>query len=652
MSESKDVFVFFSPSGRRGHVSAGTSVRDAALQLGVDLDSICGGIGRCGRCQVEVSAGRFDKLSITSAAEHLSAPDEAERVFAQRRRMKPQRRLGCRALIEGDVVIDVPQAFQSHRPAVRKDASNRQVLTDADLRPCYVEVPLPADLEPLSDARRLLDQLREVWQLDMLDIDPWALKGLASNMRAGQNHVTAILRNDAEVIDILPGLVTELYGVAVDIGTTTLAVQLVRLSDGAVVGSAGGMNPQIRFGEDVMSRLSYLMMNDATAAQSMTDAVRASVAELVVQACVQAELDPQRVASMVTVGNSVMHHLFMGLDATGLATAPFTLVAGELLSWRAEPFGLGIMPSAKVHMLPCIGAHVGSDAAAAMLAEGVCSATACTLLIDIGTNAELIICDGQQILSASSPTGPAFEGGQISSGQRAATGAIERVRIDPDTGEPIIKVIGCDHWSDAPEFTGQMVSGICGSGIVEVIVEMARAGLLLSDGSINGEAMARCARIVPDGPVFAYILHDSEQTPIWITQADVRAIQLAKAALRAGAELLLDKLQRPEVRDVRLAGGFGSQIDPAYAIDLGLLPVDDTDAVRAVGNASGEGARMALLSRAARKGLSLDVNRITNVEIATEADFQRHFVEAMAITCAPPAPPRTRGGRKRQRSAE
>jgi uncharacterized 2Fe-2S/4Fe-4S cluster protein (DUF4445 family) len=330
-----------------------------------------------------------------------------------------------------------------------------------------------------------------------------------------------------------------------------------------------------------------------------------------------------------------MHHLLLGIDPTELGGAPFALATDSAFELWAKEIGIAAAnDSARVYILPCIAGHVGADAAGVVLSETPYLNEEVTLVVDVGTNAEIVLGNKERLLACSSPTGPAFEGAQISCGQRAAPGAIERVRIDRETLEPRFKVIGSDLWSDDPRFAGATrnlgVTGICGSGIIEVLAEMYLAGLIDQDGVIDGGAAARTPRIEPQGRTFSYLLHAGEQ-PLRITQGDVRAIQLAKAALYAGARLLMDRFGVERIGRVTLAGAFGSHIDPLYAMVLGMIPDCPLDRVGSAGNAAGTGARIALLNRGARAEIERVVKRVEKVETAIEPRFQEHFVAAMAI---------------------
>ncbi|MDD9991896.1 MAG: ASKHA domain-containing protein [Rhodospirillales bacterium] len=631
MTES--AFVVFTPSGKRGRFPHGTSVLDAARSIGVDLDSVCGGRGLCGRCQVEAGTGSFAKFGIESAAGHLSPPGEKEARYAARRGLVDGRRLGCSAQIEGDVVIDVPPESQVHKQVVRKRAEARDYTIDPAIRLHYVEVAEPDMHNPRSDFERLTDALGAQWNLDDLTCDLHVLRGLQRALRDGEWSATVAVHRATRIVAAWPGFHEQAYGAAFDIGSTTIACHLAEIASGTVVASAGRMNPQIRFGEDLMSRVSYVMMNPGGEAE-LTEAVRGAVNALIGEVADQAGVARSDILNAAFVGNPIMHHLLLGIDPTELGGAPFALAASGGLTLPARDIDLDVNPGARVYVLPCIAGHVGADAAGVVLSEAPHRADETVLVVDVGTNAEIVLGNSERLLAASSPTGPAFEGAQITAGQRAAPGAIERVRIDRDMLEARVKVIGCDLWSDEEGFgeataaTG--VTGICGSGIIEALAEMYLAGILLADGTIAGTAQARTTRIIEEGRTFRYLLHPGEPA-ISIHQNDVRAIQLAKAALMAGARLLMDRFEIATVDRVVLTGAFGSHIDPLYAMVLGMIPDCPLDKVSAAGNAAGTGALIALLDCAAREEIEAVVRGIEKVETAVEPAFQRHFVDAMAI---------------------
>jgi uncharacterized 2Fe-2S/4Fe-4S cluster protein (DUF4445 family) len=629
----KDPLVVFTPSGKRGRFPVGTQLLQAARSLGVDVDSVCGGRALCGRCQVLVMEGDFPKHGVASTAAHASPVSEAEQSFSRRRPLPAGHRLSCSTRIEGDLVIDVPAASQVHRQVVRKAADARSFTLDPVVHLHYVEVREPDMHDPSGDLQRLLNALHKEWDFGPLRCDLAVLQNLQAALRKGEWRVTVAVHAGSQLIAVWPGFHDKVYGMAVDVGSTTIAAHLCNLESGEVVASAGAMNPQIRFGEDLMSRVSYAMMNPG-GAQQMTEAVRGALNALAAEVAREAGVGLSDILELTMVGNPIMHHLLLGIDPTELGGAPFALATDSALGLRASELGLTLNPGARVYTLPCIAGHVGADAAGMILAERPDLAARLTLLVDVGTNAEIVLGNNERLLACSSPTGPAFEGAQISCGQRAAPGAIERVRIDPATLEARFKVIGSDLWSDDPGFAESIahsgVTGVCGSGIIEVIAEMYLAGIISHDGVIDGTLAERSARIVPTGRTFSYTVHAGSPL-LQITQNDVRAIQLAKAALRAGVQLLMDHLGAAKVDRIRLAGAFGSHIDVKYAMILGMIPDCDLSQVSSAGNAAGTGARIALLDKASRKTIEELVHRVEKIETAIEPKFQAHFVEAMGI---------------------
>ncbi|MEC9431734.1 MAG: ASKHA domain-containing protein [Pseudomonadota bacterium] len=639
MSDASHPLVIFTPSGRRGRFAPGTPVLAAARALGVDLDSVCGGRGICSRCQVRPAFGSFDKHGVVSDPAALSEWNKVEQRYKDKRGLAEGRRLGCQACIEGDVVIDVPAESQVHRQIVRKRAEARAITLDPAVRLHFVEVAEPDMHNPSGDFERLRAGLEAQWGVAGATADLPVLQRLQKVLREGEWKVTVAVHTPAEgavprILDLWPGLRERpVWGAAIDLGSTTIACHLADLQTGELGASAGAMNPQIRFGEDLMSRVSYSMMNPG-GAEDMTRVVREALRGLLADAAKEAGADPADILESVIVCNPVMHHLALGIDPVELGWAPFALATSEAVQVGADELGLGIHPQGRVHFLPCIAGHVGADAAAVALSESPQTSADLVLVVDVGTNAEILLGDRTQVLACSSPTGPAFEGAQISSGQRAAAGAIERVRIDPVTKEPRFRVIGQEMWSDEPGFDGAAVTGICGSGIIEVIAEMRLAGVVDEDGAVGSPEAAGTPRCVPDGRTFAYALHDATASGgplVTVTQGDVRAIQLAKAALTAGAQLLMDRRGVERVDRVVLAGAFGAHISPLHALVLGMIPDCPVEKVTSAGNAAGTGARIALLDRAARAEIAQVVRRIEKIETAVEPKFQDHFVDAMAL---------------------
>ena len=634
-SKDNEAHVVFTPSGKRGNFSLGTSILKAAQSLGVDIDSVCGGRGICGRCQINQATGNFAKHNINSKIEHISPLNTTEKRYKDRpkKTLNDGRRLSCAAKILGDCVIDVPAESQVHQQIIRKDADTFEVEIVPPVQLYFVEVSEPDMHDPSGDLYRLRKALEAEWKLRDLRFEQEIIISIQKKLREADWKVTVAVDYLGNVISIYPGLKESLYGIAIDIGSTTIAAHLCSLRNGNVLASAGVMNPQIRFGEDLMSRVSYIMMNSGGELE-LTSVVRETVYQLVKSVCKQNECELDEIAEITFVGNPIMHHLLLGINPVELGGAPFALATDESFRLSAKKLDLNFYTNAQCYVLPCIAGHVGADTAGMILSEEIFHRKDISLLVDVGTNAEIVLGNCERMLAASSPTGPAFEGAQISSGQRAAPGAIERVRIDPETMEPDFKVVGNGLWSSESGFEKSIkktgITGICGSGIIEVIAEMYLAGIINNDGVINGSLAKNFSRIIKDGRTYSYTLY-SEQNTIQITQNDIRAIQLAKAALYAGIRLLMEHMNINSVNRIRLAGAFGSHIDVKYAMIIGLIPDCNLENVSSAGNAAGTGARITLLNHKKRKEIEDIVKNVEKIETAVEKNFQEHFVNAMAF---------------------
>ncbi len=627
--------VEFAPSGLSVTVDAGTTVLDAARTAGADLDSTCGGRGLCGRCQV-----------VPTNLDALTPWTSTEEEYTGRRPIAEAQRLGCAAQVCGDLKVEIPSASQVHKQVVRKTVDVGDIDIDPTVRLHYVELAkaeLTSDLRGVSE--QISERLADDYAVTVSRIDATVLPLLAPALKAGENSITVAVRHGHEVCGVYAGFIDRALGIAVDVGSTTVAGHLIDLASGEVLATDGVMNPQIRFGDDLMSRVSYVMMNpggDVELTHAIRTGLDAMVGDLLDEANDQhgESFTRDSILDMSIVGNPIMHHVILGIDPTPLGQAPFLLATDSAVVVDAVDLDLDARFS-KVYLLPCIAGHVGADTAGAILAEGPHRSDELQLLVDVGTNAEIVFGNATHLLAASSPTGPAFEGAQISAGQRATAGAIERVRIDRDTLEPRVKVIGADVWSDDALFEMQTmkleISGICGSGIIEVMGELFLAGLIDVDGTIRSDGPTKTDRVFADGRTFSYRLFGDSDDPaenINVTQDDVRAIQLAKAALRAGIDLLCEHHGTTDpnaIASIRLAGAFGAHIDPLYAKVLGLVPDAPVAQVSSVGNAAGAGAARALLSHAQRTEIEETVRRVEKIETAMEARFQELFVNAMGF---------------------
>jgi len=654
-SGSKDMTkkhtVILQPSGRRGQVDEGMSIRAAARELGVEIESICAENATCGKCMVLVEEGRFEKYNINSKRDHLSPVGVEERAYLTRRPklLKDkgweigQVRLSCQCKVLGDVLINVPEESRGNKQIVRKSARERAIEIKPSVRKYYVSMTPPNLERPIADWERLAKGLETAMGLVRrgeenlprwfdLNIDYQCLRVLSSTLREAKWNVTVSVWQDQEVIEVQAGYVEDSYGAAVDIGSTTVALYLCNLRTGELLAAESEMNPQIVYGEDVMSRIQYAIENK-DGLEKLHKAIIGTLNKLLKQAAKTARIKTEEILEMVLVGNSTMHHFLLNLHPKDLGLAPFVPAIHKSVDVKARELGLQINSSGNIHVLPTIASFVGADTSAMILAEEPHKQDENWLLIDVGTNAELVLGNRKRLVCTSTPTGPALEGAHVEYGMRAAPGAMERVHIDETTLEPKYKVIGVDGWNtDHAEFKGQ-VKGICGSAIIDSVAELFRAGIVDSRGKFKKGLNSDRIREGESG--WEYVIAWSEETSIGrdipITQQDVRQIQLAKAALFTAARTLLKRsgLQSPD--KIILAGGFGSYIDKEKAMLIGLIPDCALENVYAVGNAAGDGARIALLNVEKRKEIESVTRRVERFELPTDPEFQNQFMLATSF---------------------
>lgn len=635
---AKTVQIVFQPSGRRGEIEAGKSILEAARTLGVGIEAACGGARVCGKCRVIVEEGNFDKLGVKSAADHLSPVGEAEKKFLTAEELARGYRLACNAFLSGDLVVTVPEESRSAKQVILEKGRERNI----ELRPAVKNVTVALASATLSDfrddARRLLDALEKETGLRGLTVDFPVLRDLPQILRQNDWQATATIWQEKEVIRVAPGERKTSLGVAIDVGTTTLAAFLCDLTTGAVLAKASRMNPQIGYGEDVLARISYAA-SEPDGREKLQAAIIEAVNALTADMTEKAGFAAEDVDEMVLVYNTAMHHLALGLDPRYVGRAPFAPAVREPLDVKARDLGVKINPSGNVHSLPVEAGFVGADNVAVLLAEEPYNGDKVKLIIDIGTNGEIDLGNKERLLSTSCATGPALEGAQIAFGMRAAPGAIERVKIDPLTYEPKYKVIGQDEWYPLPDDwnpTAPKVGaqGICGSGVIDAIAAMYKAGVISKAGRIDTKLDTSRVRRGDSGKL-EYVLAWAKETAIGkdvvITQADIRAVQLAKAALYVGAQYLMERLGVDHVDEVILAGAFGSYIDKESAMAIGMFPDCDISRVHAVGNAAGDGARIALLDAEKRREAAKVARSVEFIETAAEPDFQKKFMDAIAI---------------------
>jgi uncharacterized 2Fe-2S/4Fe-4S cluster protein (DUF4445 family) len=627
--------VIFQPSGRRGEVEEGKTLLEAAQSLGVDIEALCGNKKVCGKCKVRIEEGYFEKDNIDSGMSHLSPLAEDEK-----KHIKPEDgpgiRLACTAEVCGDVKVFVPERSRAGKQVVRKAAKELSIALDPAVKKYNIEL-VPPKLHDMTtgDHERVLKFLEDDYGLKNLSLDYRVLKELQDTLRKGEWKATATVWMSKEIIKIEPGFVEKCYGLAVDVGTTTCVGYLTDLNTGKVVNTESMMNPQVPYGEDVMSRITYAMTNPA-GLETMQEAIITGLNEIIEKVVSEIIKDDQNpgyaIDDLTIVFNTAMHHILLGFNPEYIGRSPFIPAVQTSLDIKARDIGLKINPAAYVHVLPIEAGFVGADNVGVLIAEEPYNQDEKVLIIDIGTNGELLLGNREKVCSTSCATGPAFEGAQIKFGMRAAPGAIEKVKIDPATKEPLYKVIGKSDWHS--HLAKIDAKGICGSGIIEVIAEMFKAGIIDKSGRFVTNLGTSRVRKDTDGKpeyVLAWADETSIGTDITVTQADVRALQLAKGALYTGAKLLMKRLGITELDRVVLAGAFGSHIDREASLTLGMFPDCAIEKVYAVGNAAGDGARMALLNRGKRREANERARWVEFIEIATDPNFEKEFMQAMHI---------------------
>ena len=638
--------VCFTPSGRQFKGEFGDTLLQVAQDAGVAIRSLCGGYGQCHQCWIEVSEGEHSKFGVNCKPENVTGVTKLEKQLIIDNPTYKGKRLACQSCIQGDLVIDVPEESQEHKAYISKKNAkqNYSVSSAISLIECTLEEST-LDENP-SASENLIAQLQKQGIEATIDFN--LLRGLQPLIHETKGNLTVAIRDNKQIVAAYPQGKLQVFGGAIDIGSTTLALYVYDLKDGKLVYESSAMNPQIRFGEDLMSRVSYVMMNKG-GDEKLTIAVRTKITEMLHEACENLEVKWDKLLEVVLVGNPIMHHIFFGISPVELGQAPFTLSIRSWLDVDAKDLNFELYPKTRLSFFPLIAGHVGADTAAAYLSQIDIMHSETTLLVDIGTNAEIMLSKEGEVYATSSPTGPAFEGAEISSGVRATYGAIERVRIDKETLKVRFKVIGCDAWSDEPDFelVQMKAVGICGSGIIEAIVAFAEAGIIDQSGlfveSIAPELFSK------KGNTTRFLLVDQGDKSIYIEQVDIRSIQLAKAALSAGVSILMDYLQCDHFDRILLAGAFGAHLDARYVALLDIIPTSTEEKIVSVGNAAGIGASAALLDVNKRNAIIEAVDKVVKIETATEPRFQEFFVEAMKFSVSPVKQQQTKKVRRRKR---
>ncbi len=664
MDEVEKSKIIFQPSGRRGEVKKGVTIIEASRQLGVDIESLCGEKKVCGKCKIRIEEGFFEKYGIQSSKDHAGEWLIEEEKFINREQREAGYRLGCCANVEGDLLVFVPEESRAGKQVVSKAARDIHIDWNPAVKYYYVEVAEPTFEEPTADLERILEELNRKYGLKNLDIDYLILKKLPNRLREGKWKVTVAVWMDREVIGVLPGQVENYYGMAIDVGTTTVAAYFCNLATMEVLDTVSMMNPQCKYGEDVMSRISYHMMHEGGLDRMSNDIIE-GLNNLITQACEGTHppkkkkkvgkeeaievnetpdgeegkqylcLNPSDIIDMTIVGNTAMHHILLKLNPEYVGVAPFPPVVHKGVDIKARDLGIHIHDSAYVHVLPNEAGFVGADNVGVLIAEEPYKKEEIQLIIDIGTNGELVLGNKEKLISSSCATGPALEGAQLAFGMRAAPGAIERIQIDPDTNEVDYKVIGRDAWRSYSKPEEMQTKGICGSGILDVLAELYSSGVILKSGRFNPKQKSNRSRKNSENSQPEFVIAWAEETSIGkdilITQKDIRQIQLAKGALYCGCKLMMRRMGIEKLDKVKIAGAFGTHVDQEKALIMGLFPDCEIDKIISVGNAAGDGARAALLNREKREEANWVSRNVEYIELTVEKDFQQQFMEAMQI---------------------
>jgi len=593
--------ITFEPLGRSVVCPEGTTILQAAWEASVPLASVCGGEGRCGRCQVAILSGSTSPLNST------------EQSLLTNEEIAAGLRLACQTTIQGNLRVNVPPHALLAQQRLQVTGLEPAISLEPVVAAYAVTLPEPTLADLRSDLTRLTDSLHATCDRDCLATDLWVSRELPSRLRESGWQATVVVR-DQEIVAVRPPGETPL-GIAIDLGTTKIAAYLVDLSTGATLASVGVMNPQIAYGEDVMSRIAYAQ-ETAGGADRLRQVVTHALNGLIAGLCRQVNRSPASVIEVTLVANTAMHHLFLGLPVAQLGTAPYVPAVSTALDVKARDLGLVIAPGAYVHLPPVIAGFVGADHVAMILATGLDRSEASVLALDIGTNTEVVLAHRGQLTCCSTASGPAFEGAHIHAGMRAASGAIEKVRINGDQ----VQIETIDAASPV---------GICGSGILDAVARFARAGVMDRAGRLQAaHPLVRNRHgqlVVP--------LATGSRGEIVVTQRDIREIQLAKGAIRAGIEILLGNagISSLDLEQILIAGAFGTYIDPESAVCVGMLPPVALDKISQVGNAAGVGAKLTLISRSQRTLAAEIARRTRYIELTTHSHFTDVFAQAMDI---------------------
>ena len=609
----RKVQIVFEPDGLGSNVNPGVTVLEAAKICGIKIRSECGGHGFCGKCKV-----------IAKTPEGLTSLSEREKELLSNQEIKKGYRLACQAYIKGNTVIYVPEESRITKRKTLIEGVMQEVEISPLVEKFYIIIPKPSLQDLRTDFDRMTESLKDVYNLEGLEIPLELLKTLPLKLRDADWKVTATIWNRKRIISVEPGNTTQkLYGIAIDIGTSKIIGYLVNLLGGKVVATHFIENPQIIYGEDIISRISHVMKNPQTLEEIHSLAIKA-VNEIILKCCEKAGIEQTDIYEAVIVGNTAMHHFFLSINPKYLALSPYVPAIGNSVNVEARELKINICPHGNVHVLPIIAGFVGADAVGDILATKIFEAEKICLTIDIGTNTEIVLGNKDELFTTSCASGPAFEGMHITHGMKAVEGAIEKVKIDSETFEVHYETIG----NTEPV-------GICGSAMVDIVAEMLKTGLIDRTGKLNVNKSAKRFQKVNNEYVFVIAKPNETRsgTPIIVTQKDIREIQLAKAAIHTGCSILMRKrgVSTDLIDKIFVAGAFGNYLNIENSIIIGLLPDVPSSKVKFVGNAAGSGAIMSLISKKEREKAKEIAKRTKYVELAIDPSFHMELAASMYL---------------------
>jgi uncharacterized 2Fe-2S/4Fe-4S cluster protein (DUF4445 family) len=613
--------------GRVTTIDENETILEAAQRVGIGITAYCGSQGTCGKCRVKIVEGIFDAHGIKSSLDSVNQMEESEKKFFNEAELAQNYRLSCITRVKSDVIVEIPKESRTSEEVILENGKEDvEVKLKPAIKTYYIELDKATLKDNTDDISRIKQALADTFhELNYeLEFDYHVLLDLSQIIRESNWKINVSILYDKKVIKVESGDRVSQYGVAIDIGTTTIAAYLCDLKNGVTVDSASMMNPQISFGDDVLSRISHCTNAD-NGVEELRKILLGGLNELIASLAKKANIDQNQIMESVIVFNTVMEHIALGINPKYLGVSPFISTILDPIDINARDFGIDILPSGNVHILPAEAGFIGADNVAVLISEEPHLQDKIKLIIDIGTNSEICLGNKDKLYSTSCATGPALEGAQIQCGMRAAKGAIEAVKINPITLEPELKIIGQEE--------NIIPVGICGSGILDVVAQMYITGIIESNGKFAKKLDSKRVRIVGKNnkEYVLYFSKNSNERDIVVSQKDVRAVQLAKSALYAGAKTLMKFYGTDTIDEIILAGAFGSYIDKENALKLGLYPDCHLDNVKVVGNAAGLGARLALFNIDKRIEANEVSKKVEFVEIATNIEYQNLFAKAMAI---------------------